>query len=142
MNENMSDMFKNLSNLLNEKGISNDKIKDLFNSSKNNNSMDNLDSKVVNKISNTESNNSNQSSQDSSNSSNFDFSNIDMDTILKLQKVMGIVNQNKNSPNATLLNSLKPYLNSERREKVDTYIQLFNIEKIIEALNISGGDKK
>ena len=47
-----------------------------------------------------------------------------------------------NNSGANLLRSLKPYLNPSRQKKVDEYIQLFNIEKVINLMNQSGGDKK
>ena len=83
--------------------------------------------------------------QDSSNSSNTEqanpFSNIDMNTILKIKQVMEKMNQNKNDPRSNLLLSLKPYLKPSRKQKVDQYIQLLNMGSIMENFNPMGGEK-
>lgn len=79
--------------------------------------------------SNSQSNNSNSNN----NQSGFDFSNIDMNTILKLKSVMEKMNK-KNDPRANLLYSLKPYLREEKKEKLDQYANLLNVANIVEAL--------
>ena len=73
---------------------------------------------------------------ESPNSSSFDFSNIDMNTLMKMQSVMKNMN-NKNDPSYNLLNSLKPYLRESRQEKIDQYANLLNFSKIAEAFNNS-----
>lgn len=82
--------------------------------------------------------NSNYSDSDTSNP----FGNIDMNTILKIKQVMEKMNTNKNNPRSNLLLSLKPYLKSSRKQKVDQYIQLLNMGSIIENFNIMGGENK
>jgi len=78
----------------------------------------------------------------SSNASNSNpFGNIDMNTILKIKQVMEKMNQNKNDPRSNLLLSLKPYLKDSRKQKVDQYIQLFNMGAIMENFNPMGGEK-
>ena len=53
--------------------------------------------------------NYNESNNNSSNTNNnFDFSNLDMDTIMKLSSAFGKMKNSKNDPRANLLNSLKP----------------------------------
>lgn len=91
----------------------------------------------------------NSSQNDDNNSSNCTdsgfnpFSNIDMNTILKMKQVIDGINNNKNNPRSNLLLSLKPYLRPERRAKVDTYIQLFNMGSIMENFKSnSGGEDK
>ena len=69
------------------------------------------------------------------------FSNIDMNTILKMKQIMEQMKQKKNDPRSNLLLSLKPYLKPSRKQKVDQYIQLFNMGSIIENLNLTGGEK-
>lgn len=69
------------------------------------------------------------------------FSNIDMNTILKMKQIMEQMKQKKNDPRSNLLLSLKPYLKPSRKQKVDQYIQLFNMGSIIENLNPMGGEK-
>lgn len=80
--------------------------------------------------------------QDTSTSSNSDstnpFSNIDMNTILKIKQIMEKMNQNKNNPRSNLLLSLKPYLKESRKQKVDQYIQLLNMGSIMENFNLGG----
>ena len=68
--------------------------------------------------------------------------NIDINTMLKMQKLLNTMNNSSNSSGANLLRSLKPYLKPSRQAKVDEYIQLFSIEKAIELMRQSGGDKK
>ena len=82
------------------------------------------------------------STSTSSNASNSNpFGNIDMNTILKIKQVMEKMNQNKNDPRSNLLLSLKPYLKDSRKQKVDQYIQLFNMGAIMENFNPIGGEK-
>lgn len=80
------------------------------------------------------SNNSNNSSHSSnSGSGNFDFSQIDMNTIMKMKSVMDKLNSS-NDPRSNLLYSLKPYLREERKGKVDQYANLLNVAKIADLL--------
>jgi len=51
------------------------------------------------------------------------------------------MNQSKDDPRSHLLLSLKPYLKPSRKQKVDQYIQLFNMSSMIENLNPMGGEK-
>lgn len=85
-----------------------------------------------------------KSSSDSENTSKETSDNndagIDINTILKMKKVMDSMNSNKDDPRSNLLLSLKPYLKESRRKKVDQYIQLFGIEKAFEIMNSLGGD--
>lgn len=83
-----------------------------------------------------------KNSSDSSNNSNetSNESNIDINTILKMKKIMDSMNSNKDDPRTNLLLSLKPYLKESRRKKVDQYIQLFGIGKAFEIMNSLGGE--
>ena len=83
-----------------------------------------------NKQNNSENNNSNNSNAQDSNNS-FDFSNIDMNTILKMKSIMDKMNTS-NDPRSNLLYSLKPYLREGRKEKIDQYANLLNIAKMTE----------
>ena len=67
-------------------------------------------------------------------SNNADFSNIDMNTILKMKSVMENMN-NKNDPRSNLLNSIKPYLRDTKKEKLDQYVNLLYFSKIAEMFN-------
>lgn len=77
--------------------------------------------------------NSSNNSTTSNNSGNFDFSKIDMNTILKMKSVMEKLNTS-NDPRSNLLYSLKPYLREERKGKIDQYANLLNIAKIADIL--------
>ena len=107
----MSDMLKNFASMMDGKEIP-DNIKEMLNSlPKENSSSDANDSP-----------------------------NIDINTILKMQKIMNSFNSSQNNSGANLLRALKPYLKPSRQAKVDEYIQLLNLEKVIEMMNNSGGD--
>jgi helix-turn-helix protein len=124
----MSDMFKNFSSMMDGKEIP-DNIKEMLNS-----------------LANNSSNFSNSSNSENTKADiRTDFTNnsgIDIETMMKMQKIMSAMNSSSNNSGANLLRSLKPYLNPSRQKKVDEYIQLFNIEKVINLMNQSGGDKK
>ena len=116
MDNDMSDVINKLKNALDGKQASD--LSSLFSS-----------------INQKDTNNSNSSSSGS------DF-NIDPSTILKMQEIMKAMNSNQSNSRSNLLRSLKPYLKPSRQEKVDQYIQLFNMEKVFEMLNNTGGGKK
>ena len=117
----MSEMLKNFSSMMDGKEIP-DNIKEMLNSLSNNATNQNPET--------------NTRVDPSSNPG------IDMETMMKMQKIMSAMNSSSNNSGANLLRSLKPYLNPSRQAKVDEYIQLFNIEKVINLMNQSGGDKK
>lgn len=73
--------------------------------------------------------------------SNFDFNNIDMNTILKMKSVMEKMNL-KNDPRSNLLYSLKPYLREGKREKLDQYANLLNVAKIADLLKNDNKENK
>lgn len=80
-------------------------------------------------------NNKNSSDNKSSNNiNNFDFSKIDMNTMMKMKSIMDKMNFG-NDPRNNLLNSLKPYLREGRKEKLDQYANLMNMAKIAELFN-------
>lgn len=92
-------------------------------------------------------NSQNQSSNSSNNNStktndSFDFSNIDMNTIMKMSSVIGKMNDSKNDPRANLLNSLKPYLRDSKKGKLDNYINLLNVAKIAEVMKDNNKENK
>ncbi len=119
----MEDMMKNFSQMM-QSGQIPDNIKEMLNSFASN--------------SQTSTNNSNNN--ENSNNSSFDFSNIDMNTLLKIQQIMSAMNSSQNSSGANLLRSLKPYLKPSRQAKVDEYIGLLSIGNIMKLMNNSGGD--
>lgn len=117
----MSEMLKNFSSMMDGKEIP-DNIKEMLRSLQSNSSE--------------EKNNNNQQNNSQS------IPNIDINTMLKMQKIMSAMNNSSNNSGANLLRSLKPYLKPSRQAKVDEYIQLFSIEKVIELMKQSGGDNK
>ena len=117
----MSEILKNFSSMMEGTEIP-DNIKEMLSSLQNNSSK-------------SENNSSGQNDSQS-------IPNIDINTMLKMQKLLNTMNNSSNSSGANLLRSLKPYLKHSRQAKVDEYIQLFSIEKAIELMRQSGGDKK
>lgn len=99
-----------------------------FSSIMNNNKND-TDSNTNSNINNTTKSNTNNNNSANS----FDFSNIDMNTIMKMKSVMEKLNSS-NDPRSNLLNSLKPYLRNEKKEKLDQYSNLINFAKIAEIM--------
>lgn len=119
-NEDMSELLGKFSNMINEGNIPED-MKTLLSSLSSNNSKDTT--------------NLNDSAESSDTASSIDF-----ETILKMKSIMEKLNNNSNDPRANLLISLKPYLKESRKEKVDQYIKLFGMSKVLEVFNNSGGD--
>lgn len=104
-----------------------------FSSMTNNNNPKQVD------YSNSENINANNTTKNSNNS--FDFSNIDMNTILKMKSIMDKMN-NSNDPRSNLLYSLKPYLREGRKEKIDQYANLLNIAKMTELFKDTNTNNK
>ena len=53
--------------------------------------------------------------------------NLDLNTIMNFQKILGGVNQT--DPRKDLLTSLKPFLRANRQKNIDTYITLLGVMK-------------
>lgn len=153
MNEDMSDMIKNLSSMLNGKEMPEDIKNIISNIAYNNNNHTNSTTNNNNNINknnfetNSYSNNQHDDISSDSRSDNFTSSektspDIDIGMILKMKQIMDSMKSNKDDPRANLLLSLKPYLKNSRQEKVDQYIKLFNMSKVFEVINPLGGDTK
>ena len=133
----MSDLFEKFNNVAGQNNISPDMVNNLFNmlknsnNSQNNNSNTNFDTSNNNQYSNNFSNNSADSSSNG----------IDFETIMKMKSIIDKMNV-KDDPRSNLLQSLKPYLKDSRRAKVDQYIQLMNMSKVMEIFPFMGGDNK
>ena len=97
----------------------------------NNNNKNTANHTNPNASSNSVGSNEPINSNSNSGSNNFDFSNIDMNTIMKIKSVMEQMNNN-NDPRSNLLQSLKPYLRDSKKEKLDQYANLINIAKVAE----------
>ena len=87
---------------------------------------------IVNNNRSSESNNKEKKNKND-NKNNLDFSNIDINTIMKMKNVIDKLNNN-NDPRKNLLSSLKPYLRDSKKEKLDQYANLLNVAQIAELL--------
>lgn len=116
--------------------------------------LSNIMSKITSMMNNNTSNDyeNSKKSENSNTTVNFNSSdsnnfNIDIETMLKIKKAMDKINNNQNNPRTNLLLSLKPYLKPSRKDKVDQYIKLLNMENMLEIFkqddtNNNGGDNK
>ena len=126
MSEDMSDLIKKMSDMINNNEIP-DNIKNILGNLSNGQN------------SGTSSPNS---TEDNSKKDNDSVPNIDINTMLKIKSIIDSMNKQQNDPRPNLLKSLKPYLKTSRKEKVDQYIKLFSMGKAFEILNPLGGEKK
>ena len=102
--------------------------------------IQNFSSMMSNNTSNDTNNNSNNDSGNNA-SGGFDFSKIDMNTLMKMKSVMDKMNSSDDS-RSNLLKSLKPYLRDDRKGKVDQYTNLLNMAKIAEIFNNKDKENK
>ena len=140
----MSEMIKNFSKMLNNQEMP-DNIKNILNSMNNsNNTNNNTTTSNINSTNTSQNNTQNQKQNNNSNNNSYNpFGDFDMNTILKMQKIMNSMNNDKqNDYRTNLLMSLKPYLKESRKNKVDQYVQLMKMGKIFEIMNPLGGDNK
>lgn len=72
---------------------------------------------------------------------NFDFSKIDMNTMMKIGSLLNNMN-NKDDPRANLIYSLKPYLRDSKKEKIDQYANLLNITKMADLFKNTNPEQK
>lgn len=128
MNEDLSSLFDKFN--INKDSISPEMINNLMSA-----------------IGNSSSSNSSQNEEENSNTTNnqnrqdTSSNNIDFETILKMKSIIDKMNV-KDDPRSNLLQSLKPYLKESRRSKVDQYVQLMNISRVMEVFPFMGGDNK
>lgn len=115
-NGDMSEIFSKFSNMINEGNIP-DEMKTILSSISSGNNA----------------NNTNPNSASTGSSSN---QSIDIETIMKMKSIMEKMN-NSDDPRSNLLLSLKPYLKESRKEKIDQYIKLFGMSKVLEMFNNS-----
>ena len=126
MNEEMSEIFNKMNDMIKNNEIPED-FKNILNNFSNTSNMNNMSSS--------------QNVNDNLNSENNAF-NFDMNTMLKMKSIIDSMNKSQNDPRANLLRSLKPYLKPSRKEKVDQYIRLFSMGKVFEMMNPSKGGKE
>ena len=126
MNEDYSDLIKNFSNILKEKNID---VKSIISSpSHEQNNTQNETKEQYSHINNTSTSN--------------DF-NIGIDDIIKIKNIFETMNSEENSNRNTLLHSLKPYLHTQKKEKLEQLIKLSSLLTALELLehkNIFGID--
>ena len=91
-----------------------------------------------NNMKSSESANTSDNSSNHSFNGNFDFSKIDMNTMMKMKSVMEKMNH-ASDPRSNLLHSLKPYLRDEKKGKLDQYANLLNMANLIELFNQNNG---
>lgn len=130
MNEDLSNLFDKFN--INKDSISPEMVNNLMgmlgtNSSSNEQTGNNYSENTYN--------------NNAQNTNNSNSSNIDFETIMKMKSIIDKMNI-KDDPRSNLLESLKPYLKESRRGKVDQYIQLMNISRVIEVFPFMGGDNK
>lgn len=61
----------------------------------------------------------------------------DMATLMKLQKIMSALSQQKNDSNTVFLQSLKPFLSPSRQSKLDDAAKILSVSKAIKAFKES-----
>lgn len=83
---------------------------------------------------NTFSNNNNNKND----SNSFDFSNFDPKLFGRIQKI--ITTMNTNDPKRNLLISLKPFLRKSRQDKLNEYITILGIIKVLGIFDKKGSD--
>ena len=136
-NEDMSDIIQKLSSMVNNSSSANNDNNQDMSSNLNEAGLENLQYILSNM--NLNSNGNEDNYQENTNTNNNNNFNIDFETIMKIKTVMDKFNSTKNSPEANLLLSLKPYLNNSRKQKLEQYMQFLNITKVLEAFNSNGG---
>lgn len=108
-NEDMSELFSKFNDMINEGNIP-DEMKSILSSLSNNQKEDQKEKTEEDK----------------------EAPSIDFETIMKMKQIMEKMKGNGDDPRARLLMSLKPYLKDTRKEKIDQYIKLFSMSKVME----------
>lgn len=128
------DKLKNVADMLNtssRNGLDLSSFGNLFSSSSNN--TNNIENKQIEPTINTNNENT---------SSGFDFSNLDINMLMKVQKLMA--NMNKEDKNTQLIRALRPHIKAERSHKIDQAIkimQLISMLPLLKDIGLFGGDK-
>lgn len=115
------DTLKNFSTMMNGNVTSNEKNSDV--------NATNTNSKNIGNTNNSTNN---------TNNSGFDFSKIDVNTMMKMKSVIEKMNHSSD-PRSNLLQSLKPYLRDEKKSKLDQYSNLLNMANLMELFNQNNG---
>ena len=59
----------------------------------------------------------------------------DMETIMKISKIIKTLNSNENNASTTLLYSLKPFLRKSKQDKIEQYAKILKLSSIISEFN-------
>ena len=136
------EMMQNFSNLMsNNSGLNNSQHAESSNNNDKNKSNNSNSNFNFNPNNNTSNSNRTNNSATSNNMSNFDFSKIDMNMMLKMKSIMENLNSS-NDPRSNLLYSLKPYLRDEKKGKIDQYANLLNFAKVAEVFKSDNKENK
>lgn len=103
--------------------------------------MENLSSMMNNKDSCYKNENESDNSFKNENQNSFNFDNIDINTFMKMKSIIEKINS-KDDPRNNLLESLKPYLRDNKKEKLDKYETFINFTKIAEILKNDNKESK
>lgn len=134
-NEEMSDMFDKLNSIAGpNNNVSPEMVNNLFNMLNNSNNNQSSNSNTDNSSNQNYTTNKTQENQ-------FNTNGIDIETIMRMKTIIDKMNS-KDDPRSNLLQSLKPYLKESRKSKIDQYIQLMNMSKVMDVFPFIGGDKK
>lgn len=128
----MSEIFQKMNDMIKNNQLP-DNIKSM---------MESFSSNSSNHEDVSSSNHPGNNNSENNSSSSSDFPDFDIGTMLKMKSIIDSMNKPQNDPRANLLKSLKPYLKSSRKDKVDQYIKLFSMGKVFETMNPLGGEKK
>lgn len=144
-NNDLNDMLKKAQEMINNNQVP-DEIRDLASkfkpgSSESADDSSNLAGSNTSVASNSNINisseiSNNSSGNGSSSDSKFDFSNIDIGTLMKVQGMLSKLNSASDDDMTKLLFALKPYLRNEKKEKVDEYIKLVRMGKMTELFDL------
>jgi len=144
-NNDLNDMLKKAQEMINNNQVP-DEIRDLASkfkpgSSESADGSSNLAGSNTGVASNSNINisseiSNNSSGSGSSSDSKFDFSNIDIGTLMKVQGMLSKLNSASDDDMTKLLFALKPYLRNEKKEKVDEYIKLVRMGKMTELFDL------
>ena len=126
MNDDSKEALNNLINSIQEKMNINESSQE---EKDNNNSFD------ISSILNAFNQNKEDNSNPSNDNDNFSF---DPSIILKMQKIIG--SMNNNNPKKELLLSLKPFLRKSRQDKMNDYLTILNVISALEALKNKDSD--
>lgn len=107
------DLLKQLSNMLSEKDIDLNQFLENF---------------------------SGTSSSENTTSQHDESTQFDPEMLLKFQKLLSLMNKNKDSKDEVLLRALKPYMRESRKDKIDQYIKLLHILNLFENFQEMGGN--